>query len=941
MAKRRDDRFETCSRFVSALAAANKSGDEDIVILDEDHVSARPSKPVAPASQRTVRTSESKTAESRTAVTGSNRPPRTDKRVEEPAAKTTPPSKPAVVSADRKTDQLDDVDILEDHDLTEVDDDRITASRKDRKRVSKPDRRNKTECDLDQVNAKAQRWILILGGCAALFVVGLIGFAAWAGMNSFFKPSTPDRSNGHEIANSTPDGGQNSGSNNAANSDKSKLNPVVPPENKTAQLRYGWEQAKPYVYTVKVELEPDPDVVVTMTGNSTYTLGQPIARKRNDPDSGQGTGTGFVVQAGGYLVTCQHVVEDASEIEVAIGGKKYPAKVIIEDVEHDLALIKIEANGLSTLPLANSDQVQVGEEVRAIGFPLSSILGDNIKATRGTISGVNQEDDRKVFQVDAGINPGNSGGPLVNERGEVIGVNFAKLREEMATNVGFAVPINDAATLLRGEGVAFTNGNGKGAKLDGPELVKRVSAATALITVTTGNGPANGLHHYELKCTGSLNSSVKSKSGKIDPQATLAMQRQHLRAAMNTTFTEPDIVETDALGRVHEITGGRSSLPGYMGPMSIMVLEQFPSGRRTNWSNRFAVTIVINESNDDNVPFPRFRPRFRPPGFPGFPGFNDNPQKTTRIPGKVRVAYTLQEAIGDLQKIKKEFDLEAREDGAADTRIKLTGSGVFTFNTRTGVPRSLEYAATLIENEQNKTSRLPIRLSYQISEDRPPNQNVAQAPPDPVNPPAAVEHPVPHEITQRFTKEEIDQCLTDLRGGHAGRSSIAAAKLLRAVPLDERRDEVLKSLEAMLADKDQFRRKQAVDAMGTWAKPETIPVLIRCLDESALLVKLAAIDALGRLKDQRAAEPLAKLLAEPGPRVQAAKALKLLGEKAESAVVGLLKHADPDVRREACRLLKDIGTSSSLTDLQTACSDEDRTVATLAKEAVTAISNRK
>src|SRR5262249_46239517 len=149
---------------------------------------------------------------------------------------------------------------------------------------------------------------------------------------------------------------------------------------------------------------------------------------RGQPEGEQTmTGTGFVVTADGYLVTCAHVVAGATKIEVALGGRTYAAKAIASDADNDLAVLKGEAGGLPALPLAASDAAEVGQEVRALGFPLSDVLGNDLKATRGTISGISKADGRKRLQIDAPINPGNSGGPLVTEGGEVIGVNSAKL----------------------------------------------------------------------------------------------------------------------------------------------------------------------------------------------------------------------------------------------------------------------------------------------------------------------------------------------------------------------------------------------------------------------------------------------------------------------------------------------------------------------------------
>lgn len=196
------------------------------------------------------------------------------------------------------------------------------------------------------------------------------------------------------------------------------------------------------------------------------------------------TGTGFVVDANGYLLTCEHVVRDTVKVEVAIGEKTYEAAVLTTDEKRDLALLEIKAKGLPILPVGNSNKVEVGEEVRAFGFPLASVLGTSVKVTRGTISGIETMEAQKVFQIDASVNPGNSGGPLVNERGEVIGIINAKLVGMVVSKVGFAVPINYAKQMLRDEGVEFASEGAK-ANLDGPALVKQVSPAIALITITS------------------------------------------------------------------------------------------------------------------------------------------------------------------------------------------------------------------------------------------------------------------------------------------------------------------------------------------------------------------------------------------------------------------------------------------------------------------------
>ncbi|HEX2950527.1 MAG TPA: S1C family serine protease [Armatimonadota bacterium] len=194
------------------------------------------------------------------------------------------------------------------------------------------------------------------------------------------------------------------------------------------------------------------------------------------------TGTAFVIHPDGYLLTANHVVFDANKVSVALGGKTYEASVLDADYDTDIALLHIDATGLPALTLRNSNDAQIGEELRAFGYPLADTVGTSIKATRGTLSGFTNIHAKRTFQVDAPINPGNSGGPIVDEKGAVVGVVDAKLSEEGVEGIGFAVPINYARSLLRYNFITPTDVSATDAKFTGPDLVKHVSPAVALVT---------------------------------------------------------------------------------------------------------------------------------------------------------------------------------------------------------------------------------------------------------------------------------------------------------------------------------------------------------------------------------------------------------------------------------------------------------------------------
>jgi serine protease Do len=158
----------------------------------------------------------------------------------------------------------------------------------------------------------------------------------------------------------------------------------------------------------------------------------------------RGLGSGFVINADGYVLTNNHVVDGASEIRVKFSdGRELPGKVVGRDEKTDLALVKVEATGLPVIPVGDSSKLEVGEPVMAIGNPfgLEQTVTTGIVSATGRSIGAGPYDD--FIQTDASINPGNSGGPLVNARGEVIGVNTAIASESGGSvGIGFAIPTN-------------------------------------------------------------------------------------------------------------------------------------------------------------------------------------------------------------------------------------------------------------------------------------------------------------------------------------------------------------------------------------------------------------------------------------------------------------------------------------------------------------------
>ncbi|SVB60710.1 uncharacterized protein METZ01_LOCUS213564, partial [marine metagenome] len=166
----------------------------------------------------------------------------------------------------------------------------------------------------------------------------------------------------------------------------------------------------------------------------------------------KGMGSGSIIDSEGYILTNHHVVGEADRIIVVMhDGEEKDAKLVGTDPESDIAVIKIEGNGLPVLPMGDSEKILVGEDVIAVGNPFGLIqtVTYGIVSAKGRSNvGINEYEN--FIQTDAAINPGNSGGPLVNLRGEIVGVNSAIFSQSGGyQGIGFAVPINMASKIMK------------------------------------------------------------------------------------------------------------------------------------------------------------------------------------------------------------------------------------------------------------------------------------------------------------------------------------------------------------------------------------------------------------------------------------------------------------------------------------------------------------
>jgi serine protease Do len=219
--------------------------------------------------------------------------------------------------------------------------------------------------------------------------------------------------------------------------------------------------------------------------------------RRSEPMVGQGSG--FIISGDGYILTNNHVVGGADKLEVTLhDGRILPAELVGSDARTDVAIIKIEAGDLQALPLGDSDKIEVGEWVLAVGSPfgLAGTVTSGIVSAKGR-DRMGITDYEEFIQTDAAINPGNSGGPLVNLKGEAIGINTAILSRTGSYNgIGFAIPMNMAKQIceqLIANGVVTRGYLGVLIQPLTPELAKAFATSETtgvLVSDITDGGPA-------------------------------------------------------------------------------------------------------------------------------------------------------------------------------------------------------------------------------------------------------------------------------------------------------------------------------------------------------------------------------------------------------------------------------------------------------------------
>ena len=685
-----------------------------------------------------------------------------------------------------------------------------------------------------------------------------------------------------------------------------------------AALSYNWKPEMNYDYHFNLNADISP-VKVSYFGVATYKLNprsSQMSRLAGVEGGQEASGTAFVVHPDGLLVTCAHVVRGATKVNATLGSKSYPGEVVGIDDRHDLALIRVAATGLPCIPLGNSDAVLLAEEVRAVGFPLSNVLGTSVKVTRGTIAGIVTKNDDRLLQIDASINPGNSGGPLVNDRGEVVGINSAGLVGESVTNVGFAVPSNYALALLRSKGVnPATTASGR--RLAGPELASAVTPAVAFVKVDLGSGESLQLLEFN-----GFGSQMASAPGRFIPSSS-DMGRDDGGKLLMSPSGEVMTCATEV------------QMPLLMMPIAQVAIEKLPPGADREWESRRVTALAIADSSED--PGSSLGGMGRAGRYSRSPlGRASRTRTVIMIPAMEQVRYKIVSETEDVIMIEKTLDLSTMDNEGGVPGYRIVGDGKITWDKKNGAPKLIKQTMTLAVSAEGVSVTAPLDLEVELKgvksdadrtreyEERAAEQKKAAELASPAKKPA--------ETAPSSSGSSSSEVAPGNNNADKLESSIAAIKskdhsfrqmytplseLSSMEPVASRREEVAALLDPLLTEKNDSVRNAAMRAVKKWGTQKNVPTLIKMLDLPSTSDRWAAMEALGSIGGSKeAAEKVATLMLDENDRLTAMRSLSAMGPAAEDATWKLVGAPENSLHSNACRALGAMGTQKSLTRFQ-------------------------
>ena len=612
-------------------------------------------------------------------------------------------------------------------------------------------------------------------------------------------------------------------------------------------------------------------------------------------------------------------------MEVHLNGQIYPATVIAVDPKADVALVRINATGLSALVLSDSDAVQLAESVRAIGYPLSDVLGTDVKVTTGTVAGIVQNRDRgKQIQIDAAINPGNSGGPVVNGAGQVVGVASAKLSGSSVTSVGFAAPVNQLRALASANGLQLPI-SPRSQDLAGPEVARRVTPGVAYIKVWGSSG--GRMYEVSYHATFHQQPQMRSMRGRFPGPP-----------SFGSSSIDDGKLTVNGLGEVLDFQGSEQ-LPAVLGPVGVFFLEPLDAYSESQW--HVETESKLQRIKKDDGPFggmgPRMGGRMRGMMPPGMGGQQD--QVLEEIPATERVTYQVGQASDNRISIAKNYEYTATR---ANNQPYLTirGSGTIVFDTVQGMPASLDYTANVEQTDDSGVVRVPVRVNYTLRDAEEVKREREQA-------------AQKIELDKKQKEEEqtvpnpklVDDLIAEVRKAEGGiGASQPLGRLGEIAIVEEKRADVIRLATNHMKNSNGFVKKSATEAFCHWAAAEHAEELRKVLTDSDGLMheaKKRAVRTLAKIAKPADYPALIMSVTDSVVRNDVKEALIAIGPAIEKPILeNFSKIGDSASKNELLEVLKKVGTEACVEMLEKLATSNDFSVKSNAQQALDAVRAR-
>lgn len=697
-------------------------------------------------------------------------------------------------------------------------------------------------------------------------------------------------------------------------------------QSSTPEIEYRWRPGQQHQYEFSIEYDID-GAEKKQSGNVVFELHKKDVTEDLDGsnvldiEEGQSTSTAFIVSPDGYLLTCAHCVQGARKVSVTFNGTEEPAEIIDTDYENDLALLKIDGDNLPAITLGKSHPVELAQDVRVIGYPLSDVLGSSVKITRGSIAGfVGGDVENRPFQVDAAVNPGNSGGPLLDETGAAIGVVNAKLEGQDVAKVGFAIPIKLACKMLDKHAVKY-DFKKMTKRLNGPQLAKKLTPAVLFVRTEIGPGGEIGSKNFRYSVRGKINRPSVTEFGNV------GQSREQVQIDA--------IIGTDGLLMDSQ---GDKNLPVLLGSLGMLPFEKLPVYPTKAWSHSELFVIELPKSRRRSRRFGHFGHFGHPDPFEHFPdhmfgGFGDpfgRPRASANREaiGRSDIQFKIEEVKDNLVTVSKKVTSTTINDDEEFARLKVTQKGKLTFDLDTGMFIAHELTGNFKLKMGDEVTNVPFEMFYrkvgadlpEIAKAKPdlePRTRVIPTPKRPESKPKEkiVERKLP---PQGLDDEQINRLVNQSSELQDSELLVYLNRLSDWNGAGGRKPEIVKVLSKLAGSQKPKVKSLALDALLFWDPETAAPYVIDGFNKANRFSKRTWILRLGKAGGSNAAKVLCEQLLNARSRRYAKTALIELGAAGESLVFDALQKnmSDTAVAESCLDIISEIGTAQSTARIQ-------------------------